>query len=180
MGQKHLIIVMGVSGCGKSTIAKYLSEQLSFKYLEADDYHSAANKAHMESGNPLTDEMRWPWIQHICQEIECHDGDIILANSGLKSAHRACFIALDRITNFIHLKASQETIQARLELRTDHFMPPELLSSQFRDMKHALDAEPIHCVDSSATLEAVKAAALDCAKNIINKTNRTIEETSCG
>jgi len=138
MGQKHLIIVMGVSGCGKSTIAKYLSEHLSFKYLEADDYHSAANKAHMESGNPLTDEMRF------------------------------------------HLKASQESIQARLELRTDHFMPPELLSSQFRDMEPALDTEPIHCVDSSAALEAVKTAALDCTQNIINKTNRTSEETSCG
>jgi len=161
---------MGVSGCGKSTIAKYLSERLSFQFLEADDFHSAANKAHMKSCKPLTDKMRWPWIQNICQEIKSHESNIILANSGLKSAHRACFLALDRTTNFIHLKATQETIQTRLDLRTDHFMPSVLLSSQFKDMDPALDDEPIHYVDASDNLEVVKTAALECAQNIINET----------
>ena len=122
MTQKHLIIIMGVSGCGKTTIAKHISEHLSFKYLESDDFHSAENKQHMQSGQPLTDDMRWPWIQNICEAVHANDQNIVLANSGLKSAHRAHFKKLERQVNFIYLQVRQNIIQSRLNLRQDHFL----------------------------------------------------------
>ena len=167
MTQKHLIIIMGVSGCGKTTIAKHISEHLSFKYLESDDFHSAENKQHMQSGQPLTDDMRWPWIQNICEAVHANDQNIVLANSGLKSAHRAHFKKLERQVNFIYLQVRQNIIQSRLNLRQDHFMPTSLLESQFRDMQSPIASEGIYSVDGNGSLQAVKTASLNCAKNII-------------
>ena len=149
MTKKHLIIIMGVSGCGKTTIAKHISEHLSFKYLESDDFHSAENKQHMQSGQPLTDDMRWPWIQNICEAVHANDQNIVLANSGLKSAHRAHFKKLERQVNFIYLQVRQNIIQSRLNLRQDHFMPTSLLESQFRDMQSPIASEGIYSVDGN-------------------------------
>ena len=177
MTQKHLIIIMGVSGCGKTTIAKHISEHLSFKYLESDDFHSAENKQHMQSGQPLTDDMRWPWIQNICEAVHANDQNIVLANSGLKSAHRAHFKKLERQVNFIYLQVRQNIIQPRLNLRQDHFMPTSLLESQFRDMQSPIASEGIYSVDGNGSLQAVKTASLNCAKNIIQNIQR---KTSCG
>ena len=177
MTQKHLIIIMGVSGCGKTTIAKHISEHLSFKYLESDDFHSAENKQHMQSGQPLTDDMRWPWIQNICEAVHANDQNIVLANSGLKSAHRAHFKKLERQVNFIYLQVRQNIIQSRLNLRQDHFMPTSLLESQFRDMQSPIASEGIYSVDGNGSLQTVKTASLNCAKNIIQNIQR---KTSCG
>ena len=177
MTQKHLIIIMGVSGCGKTTIAKHIAEQLSFKYLESDNFHSAENKQHMKNGQPLTDDMRWPWIQNIWEAVRTDNQNIVLANSGLKSAHRAHFRKLNRQVDFIYLQVRQDIIQARLKLRQDHFMPALLLESQFRDMQAPIASEGIYSVDGNGSLQAVKTASLNCAKNIIQNIQR---KTSCG
>ena len=176
MTQKHLIIIMGVSGCGKTTIAKHISEHLSFKYLESDDFHSAENKQHMQSGQPLTDDMRWPWIQNICEAVRANDQNIVLANSGLKLIHRDHFRKLDRHVDFIHLQVRQNIIQSRLNLRQGHFMPASLLSSQFRDMQAPTMGEHIYSVDGNGSLQTVKTAALNSVQNIIHNIQR---ETSC-
>lgn len=168
MTRKQLIIIMGVSGCGKSTIAKHISEQMPFEYMEADDYHSLKNKHHMQSGKPLTDGMRWPWIKTICKAIEESDQNIVLANSGLKSAHRACFSKLERQVNFINLKVPQDIIQARLNLRTGHFMPASLLDSQFNEMEAPLADESIYNLDGTGAVAEVKTAALSYVQTLIN------------
>ena len=168
---------MGVSGCGKTTIAKHIAEHLSFKYLESDDFHSPKNKQHMQSGLPLTDEMRWPWIQNICEAVQADNQNIVLANSGLKSAHRAHFRKLNRQVDFIHLNVRQDIIQSRLELRQGHFMPASLLDSQFRDMQAPIASERVYSVDGNGSLQAAKTAALNCARNIIHNIQR---KTSCG
>ena len=168
---------MGVSGCGKSTIAQHIAKHLSFKYLESDDFHSLENKQHMQSGRPLTDDMRWPWIRNICEAVQTDDQNIVLANSGLKSAHRAHFRKLDRRVDFIYLRVRHDIIQARLELRQDHFMPTSLLDSQFRDMQTPLASEGVYSVDGNGALQAVKTASINCVKNIIHSNQR---ETSCG
>ena len=177
MTQKHLLIIMGVSGCGKTTIAKHIAERLPFKYLESDDFHSSENKQHMENGRPLTDDMRWPWIQNICEAVQADNQNIVLANSGLKSAHRAQFRKLDRQVNFIHLQVRQDIIQARLELRQDHFMPASLLDSQFRDMQAPIASEGVHSVDGDGLLQEVKTSALKHARDIIQNIHW---KTSCG
>ena len=170
---------MGVSGSGKTTIAKHISEQLSFDYMEADDFHSLENKRHMKSGQPLTDDMRWPWIQNICKAIQKSDRNIILANSGLKAAHRSCFCNLGRHVNFIYLQTSQAIIETRLNRRTGHFMPASLLSSQFKDIEAPLEGEPIYSLDGSKALQEVKTAALICAQDLINTSNKLHKDTSC-
>lgn len=167
MPNKHLIVVMGVSGSGKTTIAKHISENTNLKYLESDEYHSVDNKRHMESGRPLTDEMRWPWIQKICSIIDESPEDIVLANSGLKNVHRACFMKLDRVCHFIHLQVPREILLTRLNMRINHFMPASLLDSQFNDMEMPLPKDPVFNIDGKGTLQAMMAASLSCVENIL-------------
>lgn len=166
MARKKLIVIMGVSGSGKTTVAKHIAEYTSFKYMESDDFHSPENKAHMESGQPLTDEMRWPWVETICGAIEKSVDDIVLANSGLKFAHRDRFRRLDRDCYFIHVKVPQEIIQSRMEARAGHFMPASLLTSQFRDMEKPAQGEVIFELDGRASLSRMKAASLVCVQDI--------------
>jgi len=167
MSRKHLIIVMGVSGSGKTTVAKHISENTDFAYMESDQFHSEDNKQHMRSGRPLTDEMRWPWIEDICRHIQNHSDNIVLANSGLKRVHRDAFMKLDRVVHFIHIQVPPENIRDRLKLRRDHFMPASLLESQFRDLEMPHADESVFNIDGSGTLSEVTAASLACLENII-------------
>lgn len=167
---------MGVSGSGKTTIAQHISQHMPFKYMEADDFHSLESKRHMQSGHPLTDDMRWPWIQNICRAIQKEPEDIVLANSGLKHVHRKCFRELGRICNFIHLQVPRDIVQARLEMRTGHFMPATLLDSQFDDMEEPLPGEQMYSIDGSNSLSDMMATSLFCVQDIIYKTERNYSE----
>ncbi|MFB1033748.1 MAG: gluconokinase, partial [Sinobacterium sp.] len=113
-----LIIVMGVSGCGKSTIGKQLADDLGYEFIEADDFHSVAAKQQMANGIPLTDTMREPWLerltQHLCQGKLV---DSVLAYSGLRRRHRQLFRELGFSTLFIHLTAEIDIISHRMSQR---------------------------------------------------------------
>lgn len=129
-----LIISMGVSGCGKSTLAKCLAERFDFTFLEADEFHSEENKAHMAAGKPLTDAMREPWIAHLCSTIKdklSAGESCVLAYSGLRRHHRQRFRELGFPVMYLHLVGDREIIRMRMESRTDHYMPPGLLDSQY-------------------------------------------------
>ncbi len=142
--QPVLIIVMGVSGCGKSTLAKRLAKVFGYTFLEADDFHSAENKAHMASGKPLTDPMREPWIASMCTQLsEFHlQGDSsVLAYSGLRRSHREKFRSLGYPTLFLHLAGPKELIHRRMKARAGHFMPSELLDSQYKALE-STESEP--------------------------------------
>jgi len=129
------LVVMGVSGSGKSTIAERLAARLGWCYEDGDKYHPPANVAKMSAGHPLTDEDRWPWLQAIADEIDrtCTQGErAVVACSALKRAYR------DIVTNqqsadvrLVFLQGNFELIHARLKARKGHFMPPALLQSQF-------------------------------------------------
>lgn len=166
MPKKKLIIIMGVSGSGKTTIAKHISANTPFKYLESDDFHSLDNKHHMQSGMPLTDEMRWPWIQSIGQAIEQETKHVVLANSGLKSKHREYFRTLDRECYFVNLRVPYNIILNRLEARAGHFMPSSLLTSQFEDMEQALPHENFFELDGNVSISEMTATALACVQEI--------------
>ena len=139
-----LIITIGVSGCGKTTLAKHLAKTFGFIFLEADDFHSEENKAHMASGKPLNDAMREPWIASMCDRLEAHrraGESCVLAYSGLRRAHRQRFREVGYPTLFIHLTGVKEIIQRRIETRANHFMPSALLDSQYEAFE-ATDSEP--------------------------------------
>ena len=132
------LIVMGVSGSGKSTIGEKLAERLGWSYEDGDKFHPASNVAKMSAGQPLTDEDRWPWLRAIADEIErvCEAGEhVVIASSALKRAYRDILVHGRPDIRIIYLDGPQELIASRLAQRKNHFMPPGLLESQFRTLE---------------------------------------------
>jgi carbohydrate kinase (thermoresistant glucokinase family) len=134
------IVVMGVTGCGKTTVGIALAEALGFEFIDSDILHSEANKAKMSSGTPLTDSDRQPWLQAVSKALQSHER-IVVACSALKKSYRSTILAGAPTTKFVHLSGSQELIFARLSERSHHFMPIGLLDSQFQTLEHLDDTE---------------------------------------
>jgi gluconokinase len=128
------LVVMGVSGSGKSTIADSLAARLGWRCEDGDRFHPASNVAKMSAGHPLTDEDRWPWLQAIADEIDrvCKAGErAVIACSALKRTYRDILVHGRNDVRIIFLNGTQELIAGRLATRKGHFMPPGLLTSQF-------------------------------------------------
>lgn len=135
----HLIIIFGVSGCGKTTIAKRVASELGYDFIEADNFHSEENIKHMTSGKALTDDMRAPWMAAICCHLEkiFHaQKNCVLAHSSLRRAHRQQFRDLKAETRFFHLDGDYTLIADRLSNRQGHYMPASLLASQFSSFEN--------------------------------------------
>ena len=138
------LIVMGVSGCGKTLIGTLLAERLGGVCEDADDFHSVANKDKMRAGIPLTDEDRWPWYASLRARIEEMRGQTpvyVLACSALKAIYREKLRADDAEDElvFVHLKGPKEVIFARMAKRKGHYMPVSLLDSQFAILEESPD-----------------------------------------
>jgi gluconokinase len=132
------LVVMGVSGSGKSTIADSLAARLGWRCEDGDKFHPASNVAKMSAGHPLTDEDRWPWLQAIADEIDrvCRAGErAVIACSALKRAYRDILVHGRNDVRIIFLNGTQELIAGRLAARKGHFMPPGLLKSQFATLQ---------------------------------------------
>jgi len=152
------IVVMGVSGSGKSTIGDKLAERLRWKYEDGDRFHPASNVAKMSAGQPLTDEDRWPWLRAIADEIEriCKAGEhVVIASSALKRPYRDILVHGRPDVRIIYLKGPQELIASRLALRKNHFMPPGLLESQFRTLEPPDASENPVTVSIDGSVETV-------------------------
>ncbi|MBR0830616.1 gluconokinase [Bradyrhizobium manausense] len=152
------LIVMGVSGSGKSTVAKALGERLGWRFEDGDSFHPAANVAKMSAGHPLTDEDRWPWLNAIADEIGrvCEAGEhVIIACSALKHTYRDVLLRGRDDVRFVFLKGTQELIADRLAHRKGHFMPPELLTSQFRTLELPEASEHVITVSIDESVEAI-------------------------
>ncbi|MFI0901370.1 gluconokinase [Streptomyces sp. NPDC020983] len=136
-----VIVVMGVSGSGKSTVGGLLAERLGVEYAEADDFHPAANVAKMAAGQPLDDADRAPWLDAIAEWIAGRgDRGGVVSCSALRRRYRDRLRAAGSGVFFLHLDGSPELIAARLAARTGHFMPAGLLGSQFGALE-PLDAD---------------------------------------
>jgi gluconokinase len=133
-----VLVVMGVSGSGKSTIGEQLAQRLGWSYEDGDKFHPASNVAKMSAGHPLTDEDRWPWLQTIADEIDrvCESGQhAVIACSALKRAYRDILVHRRSDVRIVFLDGTEALIANRLAQRKGHFMPPGLLTSQFKTLE---------------------------------------------
>lgn len=152
------ILLMGVSGSGKTTIGRLLAERLGGRYLDADDLHSPAAVAKMRAGRPLDDEDRWPWLDRIAAAMRDHHGPepLVIGCSALKESYRR---RLGREAYvLVYLRGTRDLIAGRMARRRGHFMPAALLDSQFAALEEPGDAL---AVDIDATPETIVGRIVD-------------------
>lgn len=159
-----IAVVMGVSGSGKTTIATQLAERLGWQMLEGDRLHPPANVAKMQSGTPLDDADRWPWLRAIAAHIDAWRAEGVagvVACSALKRVYRDILIGPRPDVALVYLDGTQDMIAARLAARKGHFMPPGLLDSQFRTLQPPTDDEHPIVASVAPEPELIVAAIMD-------------------
>jgi gluconokinase len=159
----RVCLLMGVSGCGKTAVGRRLAETLGGIFVDSDDLHPPENKAKMSAKIPLTDADRIPWLQRIRREVidPAPRGALtVLACSALKRAYRALLMEGVPDVRLIYLRGSFDLIAARLAARRGHFMPPDLLRSQFATLEEPSTGEA-HIVDIDGTVAEVAARCAD-------------------
>ena len=158
-----IVIVMGVSGSGKTTVGEMLAERLGCGFFDADDFHPATNVDKMRAGIPLTDDDRWPWLKALRQAIDDWQAageSRVIACSALKAAYRDVLSPHDDVV-FAFLKGSAETIAGRLKARKGHYMNPNLLASQLATLEEPTDAIVVDIAPPPATVADEIMARLD-------------------
>jgi gluconokinase len=152
------LVVMGVSGSGKSTIAEHLATRLGWRYVDGDLFHPPANVAKMSAGHPLTDEDRWPWLRAIAAEIDrlsAAGEPAVVACSALKRAYRVILVHGRDDVRIVFLDGTQDLIAKRLAERRGHFMPPGLLDSQFKTLEPPQPSERPITVSIDASVDGI-------------------------
>lgn len=149
------VVVMGISGSGKSTVGAALARHLDVPFADADDLHPPRNIEKMSAGEPLTDEDRWPWLDVVGEWLAGHPDGGVMSCSALRRAYRDRLRTWAPTVRFVHLDGEASLIADRQSARTDHFMPSSLLTSQQRALE-ALDPDEAGVrVDVAATVDAV-------------------------
>jgi len=160
----HFFIVMGVSGCGKSSIGKALAENLGWDFYDADDFHPPANVAKMASGIPLDDSDRAPWLDSLHDLISSsltQNRPGVLACSALKERYRQQLMKGNDGVQLVYLKGSYDLIWSRMIARKDHWMKPHMLQSQFTTLEEPANALT---VDISLSIDEIVQEILEYAK----------------
>ena len=158
---KTAIIVMGVAGSGKSTVAELVAERLGWPMAEGDDFHSLENKAKMASGTPLTDADRKPWLESIRDHLDRQPSNMVVTCSALKRSYRDILRTARGRVRFLHLHGSPTVLADRMGNRTGHFMPPALLVSQLEALEHLQPNEDGTVVDIDRDAEEIVELALE-------------------
>jgi gluconokinase len=152
-----MIIIFGVSGAGKTTVGKLLARELSWRFLEADDFHPATNIEKMRNGHPLTDGDRWPWLDSLRKQIErlLSAGETaVLACSALKRAYRDHLRVSDEV-KFVFLRGDYAVVEKQLHNRHGHFMDANLLQSQFDDLEEPQPDENVLTIQLGRTPQQI-------------------------
>jgi gluconokinase len=163
-GKQPVLVVMGVSGTGKSTVAGLLAGRLGWDLQEGDDLHPAANVAKMAAGLPLTDDDRWPWLERVAAWISAHTAANrpgVITCSALRRIYR------DRLRGdgvvFVYLAVDRDQLSRRLTARLDHYMPASLLDSQIATLEPPTDDE------NALVVEATGRSAVEIADTVIDR-----------
>lgn len=162
-GRARHLVVMGVSGSGKSTVAVRLQERLGWPFAEGDDFHPPANVAKMSAGTPLHDEDRWPWLRALAGWIAEHDArgqSTVMTCSALRRVYRDVLRRGSRGVYFVHLVGEQTLLQERMGGREGHYMPLALLQSQLSTLEPLAPDEPGLVCDVSRAPEEIAAEVL--------------------
>ena len=156
------LVVMGVSGSGKTTVAALLAERLGWPAAEADDFHPPANIAKMAAGTPLDDADRWPWLATLKEWMDEHDGGpgTVVTCSALKRSYRELLREATGVVRFLHVDADADLLARRLGQRTDHFMPGTLLASQLATLEPLAADEDGTTLPNDTTPEALADRAI--------------------
>jgi gluconokinase len=157
------VVVMGVSGSGKSTVAKGISTVTGWEFAEGDAFHSDANVAKMRAGEPLTDEDRWPWLEAIGAWISSKEQageSAVITCSALRRAYRDVLCRDRPHVRFLHVTAPSEVIRDRMEHRAGHYMPASLLPSQLATLEPLQPEEPGTVISNEGTAAVVLDRAL--------------------
>ncbi|HEX7325261.1 MAG TPA: gluconokinase [Rhodanobacteraceae bacterium] len=156
-----LLVVMGVSACGKSSVGAALAARLGVPFVDGDTLHPPENVARMAAGHPLQDADRWPWLAKVgsCLHDATSTG-LVVACSALKRSYRDAILARAPATRFVFLEVPRTTLEGRLRRRRGHFMPASLLASQLADLEVPDADEPAVTVAATAGVAATVAAAL--------------------
>jgi gluconokinase len=158
---KPLLVIMGVTGAGKSTVGTLIAERLGLSFRDADDFHPASNIAKMSAGTPLTDADRWPWLDAIGAHLAAHRGTgCIVTCSALKRAYRDRLRVAAPDLRFIHLHGDVALVASRQAARQGHFMPASLVASQFATLEPPAPEERIIALDVAAPPAALAEAAI--------------------
>jgi gluconokinase len=157
------LVVMGVSGVGKTSVAAAIVARTGWNFAEGDDFHPEANRAKMASGHPLDDEDRWPWLRRIAAwigEQEAAGRDAVVTCSALRRPYRDLLCDGHPSVRFVHLIAPPDLIKHRMDARQGHFMPPSLLASQLATLEPLHPDEPGVAVETTGDPAQVADAAL--------------------
>jgi len=164
------VIVMGVSGSGKSTIGALVADAMDIPFLDGDSLHPMSNISKMAAGTPLTDEDRWPWLEIVGDELAgTTAAGIVIACSALKRSYRDVIRAKAPDTIFLHLDGSLEVLSSRLEGRSGHFMPPALLQSQLSALEPLGADERAVVIDIAQGITEILEQAVSGIRGIANR-----------
>ncbi len=148
--RRHHVVVMGVSGSGKTTVARGIADALGLVFAEADEFHTEANVAKMRAGTPLTDQDRWPWLAALAEWMSRQDelgNSTVIACSALRRAYRDVLRSGAAEVEFVHVSGPAELIRERLANREGHYMPASLLDSQVATL------EPLEADEEGVVLD---------------------------
>jgi len=172
-----VIVLMGVSGAGKTTVGRLLAQALGAEFAEGDAYHPPGNIEKMRRGIPLEDADRWPWLQILSAQIDrwlAAGNTVVLACSALKQRYRDVLAKGRPGVRFVHLEGDKALVRLRLDRRRGHYMPAVLLDSQFAALEPPADAIT---VDVTGTPEAIVG---DIVQRLAQSTQKTVTEvTAC-
>lgn len=167
---RHIWIITGPAGCGKSTVAKHLADSLDFPYIEGDEFHPKANIDKMAAGIPLTDADRWDWLIALREQsvaaLRTGASGVVLTCSALKKKYRdviriASYNDEHVLVHFVYLAASEETLLARVKARQGHYMKDSMVKSQFNSLEEPkADEHDVLSIDVSGSLAEVQKLAL--------------------